>query len=161
MYLLIFITIIYNNNHGENTYDTNYDINHNYIYIPKISLVNEIYDYDNDKNNVDKNVYMVTKYNFNNPHGSLVLAAHSGNGYANFFNRLDELIKDDEIIIESDDYLYTYLVTNIYTINKNGNFKFYNKDKYIYLITCLKNHKKKQLVVKGFLKKITKKSTFY
>lgn len=131
-----------------------------HIYIPKIKVSNNIYDYDDKKNNVNQNIYNATKYNFSKLNGSLVLASHSGNSSVSYFNDIDKLSLGDEIFIEDKDNIYLYLVNKIFFIDKTGMFYYDNKDKYIYMITCVKNSHKKQLVIGGYLSKITKKSTF-
>ncbi len=130
-----------------------------HLYIPKISVSNDLYKYGNDINNVDINVYVATLYDFNKLDGSLILASHSGNCSICFFNNLYKLSNGDEIIIENSNNIYLYVVDDMFEIDKTGKFKYNDKDKYIYLVTCVKNTHKKQLIVGGFLKKITKKST--
>lgn len=132
----------------------------NHIYIPKIDVSNNIYTFDDAKNNVNENVYLAAKYNFDILKGSLVLASHSGNSPISYFNDIDRLSFGDEIFIEDKDNIYTYLIDKVFIIDKTGLFKYEDKDKYIYLITCVKHTHKKQLVIGGFLSKITKKSTF-
>ena len=134
------------------------DINH--IYIPKINLSNNIYGFIDEQNNVNKNIYLAQDYDFDSLKGALVLASHSGNSPVSYFNDIDKLSLGDEIFVEDKNNIYTYLVDNIFVINKTGFFKYDNKDKYVYLVTCVKNKHKKQLVIGGFLSKITKKSTF-
>jgi len=154
IYLLIPISLM--NSH---TNMSNKKINYK-LYIPKINIERNIYDFNNINNDVNKNVYLATKYNFSTLNGSIVLAAHSGNSLVSYFDNLNKLDIMDEVIIEDLDNIYTYIIDDTFFINKNGTFNYNDKDRYIYLITCVKNNHKQQLVYGGKLKKITKKSTF-
>lgn len=136
------------------------DIKQDYfnLIIPKINLNQKVYKYNDKRNNVDKGVYLAKNYEFKKNNGSLILASHSGNSSISYFKDLNKVNIKDQIFIISNKNIYLYIITEIYKINKNGKFKYINDDKYLYLITCDKKNKKKQIVVRANLVKITKKS---
>jgi len=124
--------------------------------IPDISLNTVVYDYENKNNNVDKGVYLARDYDLKTLSGSLVLASHSGSSSISYFKNLDKLKKDDIVNVYYKENKFIYRINKIYKIDKTGLFKYQNKDQYIYLITCDKNHSKKQLVFRGKIEKIVK-----
>ena len=65
------------------------------------------------------------------------------------------------VILQSNDEIYYYKINTKYKIKKNGTFKYKDLDSGIYLITCDKKNKKKQLVFQGKLEKIEKNRDFY
>ncbi len=121
--------------------------------IPKLNLKRGFYDVDNKKNNVNENVTILKNSTLPDVNNNiLVLAAHSGNGIKSYFNKIDELDIDDIIYIYYKNIKYTYNVSTINVIDKNGllNINYINKSQLI-LTTCDKNDKTKQLVIKAFL----------
>lgn len=82
----------------------------------------------------------------------IFLAAHSGSGEIAFFNNLDKLIKKDKIILEYNNEIYYYEVTDIWEENKNG-YIHVNKGetKQLVLTTCSKK-KDTQLIINCILK---------
>ena len=84
--------------------------------IPKINLTKKVYPLDNELNNIDKNVEILSysKIKENN----FILAAHSGTNDNAYFNNLYLLKLTDIIFIHYENYIYTYSVNNIYYINK-------------------------------------------
>ena len=136
------------------------DIKQDYfnLIIPRINLNQKVYKYNDKRNNVDKGVYLAKNYEFKKNNGSLILASHSGNSSISYFKDLNKVNIKDQIFIISNKNIYLYIITEIYKINKNGKFKYINDDKYLYLITFDKKNKKKQIVVRANLVKITKKS---
>lgn len=111
--------------------------------IPTIKLNEGIYDFDNDKNNIEKNV-SILKYSSlpDNDNSILLLAAHSGNADNAYFKNLYKLKYNDLINVYYNKNLYKYKVNNIYVISKNDDFfvKDFNK-KTLILITCFDNYK--------------------
>ena len=93
--------------------------------------------------------------------GTLILASHSGNSPISYFKNLDLLNSGDVIKIIHNSFEYYYIIIDIYKIDKNGKFQYSNENKTICLVTCDKKNKHKQVVYKGKLVKITKKSTFF
>ena len=131
------------------------------VYIPKINLKKNTYSFNDQKNDVNKNIFLAINYDFNTLKGSTILAAHSGNSEVSYFYDLDKLGLNDEIIIETNNKIISYEVDKIYLINKTGKFNYQDYDKGIYLITCSKKYKKKQLVIYAKSRKILEKSAFF
>lgn len=159
LYLIIPLLIYYNVSNC--TYINNKADYMFSIYIPKINLSSKVYSHKCEKNNVNKNIYLANNYDLDKQNGSMVLAAHSGNSVISYFDDIDILRNDDDIIVEDALNIYSYKVDSMFNINKTGIFNYQNKDRYIYLVTCSKKDKRKQLVIGAKLEKITKKSTFY
>lgn len=157
-YLLFSFFIQFNNNTYSYIDSSRYNFRLN---IPSINLDAAIFEYGSKNNDVNKGLYLAKKYDFNTFKGSVIIASHSGSSPISFFKNLDLLKIHDIVIISKGDYDYYYEVHDFYRINKTGKFKYKNGDKLIYLITCDKNNKKKQLVYMGKLEKIVKKSTFF
>lgn len=160
LYFVLFI-FIYDNILLDNIND---NISNNGYYfslnIPKIDLNVKVYDYNDKNNDVNKGIFLVKQYNFDSMHGSIILASHSGTSSISYFKNLYLLNKNDVVVIIYNNHNYYYKINRIYKINKNGKFIYKNSDRGIYLITCDKKNKKKQIVYKGKLEKISKKSTF-
>lgn len=129
--------------------------------IPKINLYEKVYEYNDKNNDVNKGIFLAKDYDFNSFNGSLVLASHSGNSSISYFKNLDLLKKDDIVNIIINNKTIYYKITDIYKIKKNGKFKYFNEDKAIYLITCDKKNNNKQIVFKGKIVKINKKSQVF
>lgn len=123
-----------------------------YLSIPKINLNKEVYYYNNKNNTVDKGIMLVNDYNMNSLKGSLILASHSGSSKISYFKNLHRLDINDLINIFYNNVKYTYKITRKYYIKKNGKFKYQDKNKNIYLITCDIKNKKRQIVYEGTLK---------
>ena len=140
------------------------NVNSSYFFdlsIPKINLDYKVKYFSDKNNDVDKGVYLVKDYDFNTLRGSLILASHSGNSSISYFKYLDKVSTNDIVKITYKGSIYYYKINEIYKINKTGRFNYNNDDKLIYLITCDKKSNTKQLVFKGELIKINKKSTFF
>ncbi len=121
--------------------------------IPSIDLNVSMYEYSSKLNEVDKGIQRLNELTPITNGGNMVLASHSGSADISYFKNLDKLQITDNINVEYNDILYTYVVEDIYTINKNINL---NIDKNYYdttitLITCDKFDKSKQLIVVGKL----------
>jgi len=122
--------------------------------IPKINLQKGIYKLENKNNNVNKNVMLLKESSMPDVMGSsIILAAHSGNDKVAYFNDLDLLEVDDEIIIYYDQFKYIYQVKEIFNDDKDGNLLIEknNFENMIILITCQKNSDDLNLIVKGIL----------
>lgn len=85
--------------------------------------------------------------------GNCVLAGHRNFTYAEFFKDLDQLNKDDDIIIRTKSYEYRYKVTEKFVVDPDR-VEVLNptKDSVITLITCTIGAKQR-LIVKGKLQK--------
>lgn len=127
-----------------------------YLIIEKIKLKQPLYSLKSNYNNVDYNIEIHKSSDFPNViGGNLILEGHSGNSYNSFFRNLYLLKEKDEVVIEYNGYLYTYIVDNIYEIDKNGTAiikRDYNKST-VTLITCTKNKLDKQTIYIGYLEK--------
>lgn len=113
--------------------------------IPKIDLYKPLYKKESKKNNIEENVTILKE----STNHQLILAAHSGNSSVSFFDRLDELTLEDTIYIKDKEQTYTYSVTKIKEVEKNGKLFLVQDDKktQIVLTTCSPNQEGKQLVV--------------
>lgn len=158
----LFLGLLFSFNNSQNINIEN-NISNDYYFllkIPKINLEAKVYSFYDKMNNVDKGVYLVKNYDFTSLNGSLILASHSGNSPISHFKNLDMLLDGDIVAIIFNNKYYYYEIIDIYKIDKTGKFKYDDFDRGIYLITCDKKSNKKQLVFKGKLIKISKKSTF-
>lgn len=145
--LIIFNLIILNIPITSNIENINKDM---LIEIPKIKLKKNLYPNNSVLNNIDKNLMVIG--NMPNEKGKLIIAGHSGEGEAAYFNDLAYLELEDEIYIYYNEILYTYVIYDIYDIEKTG--KLYlnkNENNIVVLVTCKIGYNK-QIVYKGALK---------
>ena len=85
--------------------------------------------------------------------GNCVLAGHRNFTHAEFFKNLDQLNKDDDIIIRTKNCEYTYKVTEKFIVDPDKvEVLEPTKDATITLITCTLGAKQR-LIVKGKLQK--------
>lgn len=144
------------NNFVNNKYDIPSPVNYKsptddfllVLEIPKIKLKKGIYHYDNSNNNVDKNVTILYPKDFK-INSSIVLAAHSGSSNIAYFNNLDMLKINDVIFIYYNNQKYNYKIRKIYEIDKNGKLNINTMNNILYLTTCGKKDKTKQLVIEA------------
>lgn len=157
IYIFIGFYLSLNNNYNQIVSNDYYFI----LNIPKINLLEKVYEYNDKNNDVNKGIFLAKEYNFNSFNGSLILASHSGNSSISHFKNLDKLDKDDIVSIIIDNRVIYYKIVDIYKIQKNGKFKYSNENETIYLVTCDKKNNKKQIVFKGKIIKINKKSQVF
>jgi len=86
--------------------------------------------------------------------GNCCLIGHRSYTYGEFFNRLDELEKDDTVIINCNNNKYTYIISDKFVVNSDDTYVLDNNDAYeLTLITCtpirVGTHR---LIIKGILK---------
>ena len=113
------------------------------LIINKIDLNEKLYPINNRKNNIEEHVTILNKID-----NTLVLAAHSGTGPIAYFERLDELKLDDEIILIYKDKKYKYKVIEIYEEKKNGYIHINKSNKrQLILTTCSPKRINYQLIV--------------
>lgn len=109
--------------------------------IPKINLKQGIYDKDDLRNNINQNVSILSdSIKLDNEKSLLILAAHSGNSIYSYFQKLNQLQLNDQVIIYYEGQKYIYKIDKIYEMSKDlsmPNPKI--KDNKIILITCLDN----------------------
>lgn len=119
--------------------------------IPKIAVKKELYKTNDERNDVNHNVYVHPLSKFpNNNHGNFILAAHSGNGKNAYFKDLYKLEINDEVKIYYQNKVYTYQIEEIEYQRKTG--ELYIKESNLILITCTKNNKKTQTIYYAKLK---------
>lgn len=124
------------------------------VEIPKINLRKGIYNINSKNNTVNKNIQIMRESDMpNKDKGMLVLAGHNGNSRVSYFDRLNELNKEDKVYIYYANNKYTYEISNMYEAEKNGTItvKKEREKTVIVLISCKKNTKDKQLVYIGNL----------
>lgn len=113
--------------------------------IPRIDLKKGLVDINSKYNNVDKNIQVLSSDISNIENDTIILAAHSGNGYKAFFKNLDKLVIGDIAHIYYNRNKYRYVVSKIYTEVKDGNIEISDNSNLLVLTTCF--GKDKQLVV--------------
>lgn len=83
----------------------------------------------------------------------MFIAAHSGVGKIAYFERLDELEINDEIILKIDNKEYSYIVKNTWEEKKNGYINVNKESKnQLILTTCSPTKAKYQLIVNCTIK---------
>lgn len=124
------------------------------LVINKINREFKIYDINDSKNNVEENVTILNgSIEPNNENSIMFLAAHSGSGKIAFFNDLDKLSIDDEIVLEYKNNKYIYKVYSIWETEKDGDIEINKLDsKQLILTTCSKKDKTKQLIINCTIK---------
>lgn len=119
------------------------------IEIPKISLKKGLFAKDSVNNDVNKNIKILSSSTMPSEDGSnLMLASHAGSSNASYFKNLYKMEIDDYIYLFYNRKRYSYKVSKIFEIEKDGNIDI-NKNsnnKLLILITC-KLGTKKQIVV--------------
>ena len=124
------------------------------IIIKKINLVQNLYQINHSKNNVEENVTILDPSIFPDQKNSIVfLAAHSGDAKNSYFERLDELEINDEIVLQYNHNYYYYFVKEIYEEKKNGYINV-NKDikNQVILTTCSPKKEGYQLIINSIEK---------
>lgn len=125
-----------------------------YIIIPKINLKGPLYPINSKKNTIEKNIAILKESIMPNENNSiLILAAHSGTGKIAYFEQLDQLTINDEIIIKYHNKNYIYQVKDIWEEKKNG-FININKElkKQLVLTTCSPKKNNTQLIINCIIK---------
>lgn len=123
------------------------------IEIPKIKLKKELYEINDKRNNVNKNI-LVHEYSIFP--SNIILASHSGNRSNAYFKNLYKLQVKDIIKIYYQNKIYEYIIESIEEQNKTG--KLYLKEdlsERLIIITCTKNNNKTQMVYYSKLKSIS------
>ncbi len=117
--------------------------------IAKINLNEPLFKIDSQENNIEEHVTILKESIFPTSKESIVfLAAHSGDGRIAYFEELDNLKKNDKIILSINNKTYTYFVKDIWEEEKTGYINI-NKEStnQLILTTCSPNHKGYQLIV--------------
>lgn len=119
--------------------------------IPKINLNQEFYPNDKFKNNVDQGIQVIDGSIMPDKNGNLILASHSGSSSIAYFKHLDLLNVGDKVYVIYNDMKYSYVISNIYDVEKTGFVEIKRDNRQtITLITCKKNTNK-QTVFIGYL----------
>lgn len=131
----------YYNNESSFNYETKMIIE-----IPCIGLKTVVKKADKDFNNLDKSLVY---YDSNNYNETIIILGHSGMGYGTYFNRLDEVSSKDTVYLLISNKKITYKLAEKKEISET-NVNILNNDKKdtLLLITCVKGHNKKRLVLK-------------
>lgn len=141
-------------------YKTQYNIN-SHISIPKqkntigrliidkLNINQPLYDINDNKNNVEENVTILTGTIEPNKNNSIVfLAAHSGTGKIAYFKNLDKLKSNDKITLIYKEHTYYYEVKNYWEIKKNGTITVPKEEKnQLILTTCSPKKDNYQLII--------------
>ena len=135
-------------------------ITYNYIgtlEIPKISLKRGFLNLESPYNNVNRNVTLIensTMPDVNN--GNIILAAHSGNCWVCYFDKLYKLSIGDKASINYSGNKYNYELKNIYNVAKTGTVEVKRDPTktVLTLITCTHNSDTEQTV---YIFELTKK----
>ena len=115
------------------------------LIINKINIDEELYPINNKHNNIEEHVTILKESNMPN---LLILAAHSGIGRIAYFQELNKLEINDEIIVYYKNKKYTYIIDNIWEEKKNGYIHINNSNKnQLILTTCSPNKEGYQLIV--------------
>lgn len=123
------------------------------ITINKINLQKPLYSLMSNKNNVDQNVTILKGSTFPDQEESILfIAAHSGNSKISYFEKLDQLQKEDMIKITYQNKEYFYKINNIWEEKKSGYIHVKKESKkQLILTTCSTTDKEKQLVISSNL----------
>ena len=156
VFLLFIISLCINKiNYNKEVSSNNIIIekDNNYIYakliIDKIGINKNLYEIDNPNNNIEKNITILKESIMPDKKNSIVfIAAHSGTGEIAFFEELDKLEENDEVILIYNNKKYIYKVLNIWEENKNGYINV-NKEKenQLILTTCSPHKENYQLII--------------
>lgn len=125
-----------------------------YLSIPDINLKKGFTKKESKYNTISKNIQILSASDYpDKENGNVIFAAHSGNSSVSYFNKLYLLNKDSLVYVTYNNVTYTYKITDIYTVKKNGEIEIKsNKNKSnITLITCTKNDNTTQTVYLGEL----------
>ena len=111
--------------------------------INKIKLNTDLYDINSPRNNIEEHVTILKDDN-----DLIILAAHSGTGKIAYFEELDNLQENDEIILKYKNDISTYYVKNYWEEEKTGYININKEDtKQLILTTCSPNKPGYQLII--------------
>ena len=119
------------------------------IEIKKIQIKEDLYDINSKENTVERHITILKESILPPTKNSIVfLAAHSGTGDIAYFQELDKLRENDEIILTINNKKYEYQVKDIWEEKKNGYINV-NKEKenQLILTTCSPTKDNYQLVI--------------
>lgn len=142
--ILILLILTFTNYYEVNNFK-NGNWEENKIIIKSINLKQNFKSYENS--NVNEGIIFLKESDFVNDF--YILAAHSGTSSIAYFKDLYKLHKNDEIILIVNNKLMKFYVNEIKYVNKTGRIilPVDNKNT-LYLTTCDKFDKTKQIVIK-------------
>jgi LPXTG-site transpeptidase (sortase) family protein len=157
IFIILTITTIYNIKQNNNNLELSIivkNINNKEtpigkLIIKNINLKQNLYSINSEENTIEKNVEILKESIYPDKDNSLmILAAHSGTGEIAYFEELDKLNINDEIILIYKNKKYTYIIKEIWEEKKNGyiNINKENK-KQLILTTCSPNKYNYQLII--------------
>lgn len=119
------------------------------LIINKIKINEPLFKITSKDNTIEKHVTILKESVFPTSKNSIIfLAAHSGTGKIAYFEKLDKLKINDEIILNINNETYTYLVKDIYEEKKNGYINVTKEPiNQLILTTCSPKKKDYQLIV--------------
>lgn len=119
------------------------------LIINKININKPLYQLSSTKNNIEENITILDGSIEPNKENSIMfIAAHSGTSKIAFFNNLNQLQINDEIILYYNNVKYLYAVKNIWETKKDGNIEIIKDTRnQLILTTCSTTSKTKQLII--------------
>jgi LPXTG-site transpeptidase (sortase) family protein len=119
------------------------------LIINKINLDEELFSKNSTENDIEKHVTILKESIYpDNDNSIMVIAAHSGIGKIAYFNELDKLEINDEVILIYKEKRYIYIVKDIWEEKKNGYININKeKKKQLVLTTCSPNKENYQLII--------------
>ncbi|MBO5120876.1 MAG: sortase [Bacilli bacterium] len=117
--------------------------------IEKIKLKQKLYPINSPKNNIEKNVTILSYSEEPNIDNSIMfIAAHSGTGKLAYFKNLNKLKKNDIIKLTFKNNNYIYQVKDIWEIKKTGTIDVEKENStQLILTTCSPTKENYQLII--------------
>lgn len=119
------------------------------IIIEKINLKQKLYPITSTKNNIEKNVTILSYSEEPNINNSIMfIAAHSGTGRIAYFKNLNQLKKNDIIKLTYKNNNYIYKIKDIWEIKKTGTINVEKENNtQLILTTCSPTKESYQLII--------------
>ena len=115
------------------------------LIINKINLNEELFPINSEENTIERHVSILNGSNYPE---LMIIAAHSGIGPIAYFQELDKLEINDEIVLIIENNKSIYKVKDIWEEKKNGYININKeKEKQLILTTCSPNKEGYQLVI--------------
>lgn len=124
------------------------------LLIKKINLKQPIYKINSPNNTIEKHVTILKESILPNENNSIIfLAAHSGTGKIAYFEQLNHLDINDELVLIYQNKKHYYNVIDIWEEEKNGYINVNKaKEKQLVLTTCSPTNKNNQLIINSIEK---------
>ena len=119
------------------------------LYIKNINLKENLYKENSYLNNVDKNIAIIKGSSSPEIDNSImVIAAHSGTGHLAYFQDLNKLNINDEVLLNYNNKNYIYTIKDMWNDKKTGTIKIPKENtNQLILTTCSPNRKNYQLII--------------